>query len=59
MDQVMRMKEMPFLLVSGRNGQETLLRKARAAVPVESVAQKKCGAFSRKAEIYTHSYCKC
>lgn len=49
-EQIMRMKEMPFLLMSGRNGQETLLRNARAVLPFDSVAQTH-GAFSRKGKI--------
>lgn len=40
-------KEMLFLLTSGRNGQEKLLRKARAVLPCDSAAQM-MGGCSRK-----------
>lgn len=51
------MKEMPFLLTSGRNGHEAPLRKARAVLPFGSAAPMR-GAFSRKGEILAHSWCK-
>lgn len=57
-EQIMRMKKMPFLLTSSRHGQETQPRKARAVLPLDSVAQM-YGAFSSTCKIYTHSYCKC
>lgn len=49
-EQIMRMKDMPFLFTSGRNGQEMLLRKVRAVLPFDAVGQM-CGAFSRKGKI--------
>lgn len=48
-EQIMRMKEMSFLLMSGRNGQEMLLRNARAVLPFDSAQTH--GAFSRKGKI--------